>query len=41
MLSVGPNIRYPHSPSERVEIVSVARSYRFVRELVHRLGKSG
>jgi dipeptidase D len=37
MLSIGPNIRYPHSPSERVEIASVARSYRFVRELVHRL----
>lgn len=37
MLSIGPNIRYPHSPSERVEIASVARSYRFVRELVYRL----
>ncbi len=41
MLSVGPNIRYPHSPSERVEIASVARSYSFVRELVRRLGKTG
>jgi dipeptidase D len=41
MLSIGPNIQYPHSPSERVEIASVARSYRFVRELVQRLGKTG
>ncbi|MBN2875043.1 MAG: beta-Ala-His dipeptidase [Spirochaetales bacterium] len=37
MLSLGPTIRYPHSPDERVEIASVARSYRFVRELVSRL----
>ena len=37
MISIGPNIRYPHSPDERVEIASVARSYRFVRELLKRL----
>lgn len=37
MISIGPNIRYPHSPDERVEVASVARSYRFVRELVARL----
>ncbi len=37
MLSVGPTIRYPHSPDERVEIASVERSYRFVRELISRL----
>ncbi|OHD22243.1 MAG: hypothetical protein A2Y38_21485 [Spirochaetes bacterium GWB1_59_5] len=37
MISIGPNIRYPHSPDERVEIASVARSYRFVRELLTRL----
>jgi dipeptidase D len=37
MISIGPNIRYPHSPDERVELASVARSYRFVRELITRL----
>ena len=37
MLSLGPTIRYPHSPDERVEIASVERSYRFARELVSRL----
>jgi len=37
MISLGPNIRYPHSPDERLETASVARSYRFVRELISRL----
>lgn len=37
MISLGPNIRAPHSPDERVEIASVQRSYRFVRELVQAL----
>jgi dipeptidase D len=37
MISVGPKILYPHSPDERIEIASVERSYRFVRELVGRL----
>lgn len=37
MISLGPNIRYPHSPDERVELASVVRSYRFVRELIARL----
>jgi len=36
-ISLGPTIRYPHSPDERVEIASVARSYRFVVELLKRL----
>lgn len=34
MVSLGPKILYPHSPDERVEIASVARTYRFLRELV-------
>ena len=36
-ISLGPTIRYPHSPDERVEIASVGRSYRFVVELLKRL----
>lgn len=36
-ISIGPTIHYPHSPDERVEIASVARSYRFVVELLKRL----
>lgn len=36
-ISLGPTIRYPHSPDERVEIASVARSYRYVVELLRRL----
>ena len=34
MISVGPKILFPHSPDERIEIASVGRSYRFVKELV-------
>jgi dipeptidase D len=37
MVSLGPKILYPHSPDERIEIASVERSYRFLRELVARL----
>jgi dipeptidase D len=37
MISLGPTIQCPHSPDERVEIASVARSYRFAKELVSRL----
>lgn len=36
MLSIGPTIRYPHSPDERVLIASVPRSYHFVRALIER-----
>lgn len=34
MISVGPTIQYPHSPDERVNVASVARSYKFVKSLV-------
>lgn len=34
MLSLGPTIRYPHSPDERLEAPSVERSYRFVKRLL-------
>lgn len=38
MISFGPTILCAHSPDERLEIASVARSYRFLRELVARVG---
>lgn len=34
MISVGPTIRYPHSPDERVNVASVARAYEFLKSLV-------
>lgn len=37
MISMGPLIRCPHSPDERVSVSSVARFYRYARELVERL----
>jgi dipeptidase D len=37
MVSIGPTIRFPHSPDEAVETASVASSYRFLLELVKRL----
>ncbi len=37
MISLGPNIRYPHSPDERVEVASVERFHRFARALVEKL----
>ena len=38
MLSFGPKILNPHSPDERLEIASVGRSYRFLKELLVRAG---
>ncbi|MBU0927504.1 MAG: beta-Ala-His dipeptidase [Spirochaetes bacterium] len=37
MVSLGPTIRFPHSPDERLDIGSVERSYRFARTLIERL----
>ena len=37
MISVGPDIHYPHSPSERVSIPSVERMFGFVVALVDTL----
>ncbi len=34
MLSIGPDIENPHSPSERVGIASVERFYRFLRRVL-------
>lgn len=37
MISIGPQIEYPHSPDERVEVNSVARFYRFLHALLEKL----
>ncbi len=34
MASIGPNIRYPHSTREKVEITSVERVFNILREIV-------
>ena len=33
MVSVGPTIKYPHSPDERVNIASVARTWEYLKEV--------
>lgn len=37
MLSLGPTIRHPHSPNERLDIASVRLSYRYLTALLSRL----
>lgn len=37
MLAIGPTIRYPHSPDERVHVPSVQKFWRFLTALVSRL----
>jgi dipeptidase D len=37
MISFGPDINWPHSPSERVEIASVEKFYTFLRGLLEEL----
>ncbi len=34
MVSIGPDVRYPHSPQERVSISSVQRFWRFLLEVL-------
>ncbi len=34
MISIGPQIEFPHSPDERIEIGSVGRIYQLLRELL-------
>lgn len=36
-ISIGPNIREPHSPQEYVEVDSVAKFYTYLQELLKRL----
>lgn len=38
MISFGPQIEFPHSPDERVEIGSVGRFYELLRSLLEALG---
>lgn len=38
MISFGPQIEFPHSPNERVQIASVARFYRLLTATLARLG---
>ncbi|MFZ0430297.1 MAG: aminoacyl-histidine dipeptidase [Acidobacteriota bacterium] len=39
MISIGPQIEFPHSPDERVDIASVGRFYQLVRELLQDLAQ--
>ena len=34
MVSIGPTIRYPHSPDERVNIASVGRTWEYLKEVL-------
>lgn len=40
LLSFGPTLENPHSPGERLDIASVGRFWRFLRELIVRLQAS-
>lgn len=37
MVSVGPTIRYPHSPDERVNIASVARTWEYLKAVLENI----
>ena len=41
MISLGPTIRYPHSPHEQLHIPSVGRVWQFLTALLEDLGKEG
>jgi dipeptidase D len=34
MISIGPNLRHPHSPDEKLELPSVGRVYAFLTTLL-------
>ena len=34
MVSIGPTIKYPHSPDERVNIASVARTWEYLKAVL-------
>ncbi len=36
-ISIGATIRYPHSPSEKVNIKSVAKTWRLLTQLIEKL----
>ena len=37
MISIGPTMRFPHSPDEKVEIASVAKFYAFLLDTLKNL----
>ena len=39
MVSVGPTIKYPHSPDERVNIPSVARTWEYLKAVLANIPK--
>lgn len=41
MVSIGPDIRNPHSPDERVNIASVEKMYSVLKRLLRELGQYG
>jgi dipeptidase D len=34
MVSIGPTVKYPHSPDERVNIASVGRTWEYLKEVL-------
>jgi dipeptidase D len=34
MISIGPNLRHPHSPDEKLNVPSVGRVYQFLAALL-------
>ena len=39
MVSIGPTIKYPHSPDERVNIASVARTWEYLKAILANIPK--
>ena len=39
MVSIGPTIRYPHSPDEKLEIASVARTWEYLKAVLENAPK--
>lgn len=37
MISIGPTMRFPHSPDEKVEIASVVKFYDFLLDTLKNL----
>jgi dipeptidase D len=39
MVSIGPTVKYPHSPDERVNIASVARTWEYLKAILANIPK--
>jgi dipeptidase D len=37
MISIGPTIRYPHSPEEQVQVSSVEKTYKFILKILEEI----